>query len=141
MGQQKFAKPPTKKQQKALEAITDRYLVSYAPSATLYAWLQEQPRTKAQAPGSLLALATAAALLATVITCGVTVSSIANNTLLGIAVLWMLLYGAGYENKDTAPRALAEWVAGLPDWPGKPEQISPDQILDAELLTENTNAP
>jgi hypothetical protein len=46
--------------------------------------------------GSLLALATVAAILAAVITCGVTVSAMANSTVVGIAVLWILLYGGGF---------------------------------------------
>ncbi len=46
--------------------------------------------------GSLVALATVAALLAAVITCGVTVSAIANSTVLGIAVLWSILCAAGF---------------------------------------------
>jgi ABC-type transport system involved in multi-copper enzyme maturation permease subunit len=46
--------------------------------------------------GSLVALLTVAALLAAVITCGVTVSAIFNSTVLGIAVLWIGLYGAGF---------------------------------------------
>jgi hypothetical protein len=46
--------------------------------------------------GSLMALATVAALLALVITCGVAVSAASHSTLLGIAVLWMLLYGTGF---------------------------------------------
>jgi hypothetical protein len=46
--------------------------------------------------GSLIALATVAALLGLVITCGITVSAICHSTVLGIAVLWMLLYGSGF---------------------------------------------
>jgi hypothetical protein len=46
--------------------------------------------------GSAVALVTVAALLATVITCGVTVSAMVNSTLLGVAMLWMLLYGTGF---------------------------------------------
>ncbi|HEY7330015.1 MAG TPA: ABC transporter permease [Gemmataceae bacterium] len=46
--------------------------------------------------GSLVALATVAVLLGTVITCGVTVSAIANSTVLGIAVLWSILCSAGF---------------------------------------------
>jgi hypothetical protein len=46
--------------------------------------------------GGLVALATVAALLAAVITCGVTVSAIANSTVVGIAALWLLLYGGGF---------------------------------------------
>jgi ABC-type transport system involved in multi-copper enzyme maturation permease subunit len=46
--------------------------------------------------GSLVALATVAALLAAIITCGVTVSALMNSTLMGIAVLWVLLYGGGF---------------------------------------------
>jgi len=43
--------------------------------------------------GSLVALATVAALLAAVVTCGVSVSAVVNSTVLGIAVLWMVFYG------------------------------------------------
>jgi ABC-2 type transport system permease protein len=46
--------------------------------------------------GSLVALATVAALLGAVITCGVTVSAIANSTVLGIAVRWAVLCGGGF---------------------------------------------
>lgn len=46
--------------------------------------------------GSLMALLGVTALLAAVISCGVTVSAICNSTLLGIAVLWVLLYGGGF---------------------------------------------
>jgi ABC-2 type transport system permease protein len=46
--------------------------------------------------GSGVALLTVTALLATVISCGVAVSAMANSTVLGIAVLWILLYGAGF---------------------------------------------
>jgi ABC-2 type transport system permease protein len=46
--------------------------------------------------GSLMALATVCALLAAVITCGVTVSAICNSTVLGIALLWVILYGGGF---------------------------------------------
>ncbi len=43
-----------------------------------------------------VALVTTAALLAVVVTCGVTVSAMTNSTVLGIAVLWMIVYGAGF---------------------------------------------
>ena len=46
--------------------------------------------------GSLVALVTVAALLAAVISCGVTVSAVVNSTVLGIAVLWIVLYGTGF---------------------------------------------
>lgn len=46
--------------------------------------------------GSLMALVTVAALLAAVVTCGVSVSAIVNSTVLGIAALWILLYGGGF---------------------------------------------
>jgi len=60
--------------------------------------------------GSLLALLTVAALLAVVITCGVSVSAVVNSTLLGIAIVWMALYGLGF--------ALALLPSHLPspDW-------------------------
>jgi ABC-type transport system involved in multi-copper enzyme maturation permease subunit len=46
--------------------------------------------------GSLVALATVGAILAAIITCGVTVSAISNSTVVGIAVLWVVLYGGGF---------------------------------------------
>ncbi len=54
--------------------------------------------------GSLVALITVAALLAAVITCGVTVSAIANSTVLGIAVLWVILCGGGFLLSLLPPR-------------------------------------
>jgi hypothetical protein len=46
--------------------------------------------------GSALGLVTVAALLTAVISCGVAVSAMVNSTLMGIAVLWLLLYGGGF---------------------------------------------
>src|SRR6516164_8748384 len=46
--------------------------------------------------GSLVGLLTVAFLLAAVITCGVAVSAIANSTVLGIAILWAILYGGAF---------------------------------------------
>jgi hypothetical protein len=46
--------------------------------------------------GSVVALLTVSSLLAVVTTCGVTISAITNSTVLGITVLWMILYGAGF---------------------------------------------
>lgn len=49
-----------------------------------------------QLNGAVVALIAVAALLATVISLGVTVSAICNSTVLGIAILWMTLYGATF---------------------------------------------
>jgi ABC-type transport system involved in multi-copper enzyme maturation permease subunit len=46
--------------------------------------------------GSAVALATVAAILAIVITCGVTISAISNSTVIGIGTLWLVLYGTGF---------------------------------------------
>jgi hypothetical protein len=46
--------------------------------------------------GSAVALLTVAVMLATVITCGVTFSAIANSTVMGITVLWIFIYGIGF---------------------------------------------
>jgi ABC-type transport system involved in multi-copper enzyme maturation permease subunit len=46
--------------------------------------------------GSLMAVATVGALLAAVVSCGVTVSAMVNSTVLGIAILWFALYGTGF---------------------------------------------
>lgn len=46
--------------------------------------------------GCLVALATILAVLTAIATCGVSVSAVANSTMLGIAVLLITLYGAGF---------------------------------------------
>jgi ABC-type transport system involved in multi-copper enzyme maturation permease subunit len=46
--------------------------------------------------GSLVALATMGVLLAAVVTAGVAVSAVSNNTLLAVAGLWVVLYGGGF---------------------------------------------
>jgi hypothetical protein len=46
--------------------------------------------------GSSMALITVIALLTVVASFGVTASAIFNSTLVGVAVLWLLLYGAGF---------------------------------------------
>jgi ABC-type transport system involved in multi-copper enzyme maturation permease subunit len=54
--------------------------------------------------GSLIALITVAALLGAVISCGVTVSAIANSSVLGIAILWSILCAAGFLLRFLPPR-------------------------------------
>jgi ABC-type transport system involved in multi-copper enzyme maturation permease subunit len=46
--------------------------------------------------GGMVALLTVSALLAVVTTCGVAISAMTSSTMLGIAVLWMVLYGTGF---------------------------------------------
>jgi len=46
--------------------------------------------------GSVVALVTVGLLLMTVTTFGVTFSAISNSTLMGITLLWIILYGAGF---------------------------------------------
>jgi ABC-type transport system involved in multi-copper enzyme maturation permease subunit len=46
--------------------------------------------------GSIVALLMVSGLLAVVTTCGVTISAITNSTVLGISILWMVLYGTGF---------------------------------------------
>ena len=48
-----------------------------------------------QMTGCIMALATVATLLTAVISASVAVSAVVNSTLVGIAVLWLLLYGGG----------------------------------------------
>lgn len=63
--------------------------------------------------GSFVALITVGALLAVVITFGVTVSALFHSTVLGIAVLWIVIYGSGFAlsllpaSYPTPDRALA----------------------------------
>jgi ABC-type transport system involved in multi-copper enzyme maturation permease subunit len=60
--------------------------------------------------GSLVALATVGVLLAAVISCGVAVSAMTNSSVLGIAILWLTLYGGGFV-LSILPAKLP-----LPDW-------------------------
>jgi ABC-2 type transport system permease protein len=75
--------------------------------------------------GSVLALAIVAALLIMVITCGVSVSALSSNTVVSIAIVWMVLYGAGfalsllpetYPSPDRALQALPRILKGMYDW-------------------------
>ncbi len=63
--------------------------------------------------GSLVALITLVVLLAAVVSCGVTVSAMTNSSVMGIAVLWILLYGGGFA------------LHKLP-----PDVPSPDRVLE-----------
>jgi putative exporter of polyketide antibiotics len=54
--------------------------------------------------GCALALCTVACLLAVVVTCGVTVSAMCNSTVMGIAILWVVLYGGGFALSLLPPR-------------------------------------
>jgi hypothetical protein len=48
---------------------------------------------------------------------------------------YLILYDEEhYPSREEAPEELARWVIALPDWPGRPDIVSPDEILDAELL-------
>jgi len=75
--------------------------------------------------GSVVALLTVAALLVMVITCGVTISAIFNNTLLSVTVLWLVLYGTGFAlsllpahvpSPDRALNNLPNILRGQYDW-------------------------
>jgi ABC-2 type transport system permease protein len=74
--------------------------------------------------GSAIALATVASLLVMVITCGVSVSAVSNNTVVSIAVVWLVLYSAGfalsllpesYPSPDRALQALPRVLKGFYD--------------------------
>jgi ABC-2 type transport system permease protein len=74
--------------------------------------------------GSVVALGTVAALLFMVITCGVSVSALSNNTVVSIAIVWMVLYSAGfalsllpenYPSPDRALQALPRVLKGFYD--------------------------
>jgi ABC-type transport system involved in multi-copper enzyme maturation permease subunit len=76
--------------------------------------------------GSLVALLTVASLLASVITCGVSVSAMSNNTVVSIAVVWLALYGGCFllsllpgslPTPDRALHRLPEILKGFYDWP------------------------
>ncbi len=75
--------------------------------------------------GSFIALATVASLLVMVITCGVSVSALSNNTVVSIAIVWMTLYSVGfalsllpesYPSPDRALSTLPRVLKGFYDW-------------------------
>jgi hypothetical protein len=57
--------------------------------------------------GCAMALGTVAAMLAVVVTCGVTVSAMCNSSVLGVAILWVALYGGGFALSFLPPRLLS----------------------------------
>ncbi len=78
-------------------------------------------------PGSAVALVTVAGFLMVVISCAVAVSAICNNTLLGVAIVWLMLYGLGfalaflppiYPAPDRALRNLPNVLSGYYDVKG-----------------------
>jgi hypothetical protein len=74
--------------------------------------------------GSMVGLATVGALLAIIITCGVTISAIFNSTLLSVAILWLVFYGTGFilhllphvPSPDRALQELPKILRGQFDW-------------------------
>jgi ABC-2 type transport system permease protein len=46
--------------------------------------------------GSLVAVATVAVVLAAIVSWGVTIGALANSTIVGITLLWIVLYGSGF---------------------------------------------
>ncbi len=75
-----------------LAVLLTYFCMGLAALAACYFLLQEE----LSLTGSLVALLTVAALLAAVITCGVSFSAMVNNTLLGSAVVWITVYGVGF---------------------------------------------
>jgi ABC-2 type transport system permease protein len=61
--------------------------------AGCYLMLSEE---KLSLTGGLVALVVVAALLMVVVSCGVTLSALCGNTMLGMSLLWLFLYGGGY---------------------------------------------
>jgi ABC-type transport system involved in multi-copper enzyme maturation permease subunit len=75
--------------------------------------------------GSLVALLAVAALLTLVITCSVTVSALANSTMVSVAIVWLVLYGAGFllslmpntfPSPDAMLQNLPNILRGMYDW-------------------------
>lgn len=91
--------------------------------------------------GSLAAMAVVASLLIMVVTCGVSVSAIANTSVISIGIVWMILYGVGfalsllpasYPSPDRALQALPLVLKGQYDWHTISRLIS--GTLSASLL-------
>jgi hypothetical protein len=75
--------------------------------------------------GSVVALLTVSCLLAVVTTCGVAISAVTTSTVMGISILWMVLYGAGFllsllprtfPSPDRALDHLPHILQGLYSW-------------------------
>jgi hypothetical protein len=68
-------------------------LLSAALLAACYFLLRDE---NLSISGCAVAIVNVSAILAVVVTCGVAVSAMMNSTLLGVAIVWMLLYGVGF---------------------------------------------
>ena len=75
--------------------------------------------------GSAIAILTVAALLVMVITFGVSVSALSSSTVVSIAIVWTILYSAGfalsllpetYPSPDRVLQALPRVLKGFYDW-------------------------
>jgi ABC-2 type transport system permease protein len=95
----------------ALAALVASYFMLHSENLTL--------------GGSLVALLAVAALLTLVITCSVTVSALANSTMVSIAIVWLVLYGAGFvlslmphtfPAPDAVLQNLPNILRGMYDW-------------------------
>lgn len=75
-----------------LVTLLTTFLVMAAAVLVASAFLLHEDLSPA---GCAMALLTVCAVLAAIISCGVAVSAICNSTLLGVALLWVLLYGGG----------------------------------------------
>ena len=75
--------------------------------------------------GAFVAMAVVGSLLAMIVSCGVTVSALANTTVVAITLLWMALYGVGfllsllpaqYPSPDRALQSLPNVLKGIYNW-------------------------
>lgn len=70
--------------------------LALAAVAASYFLFKDDAQTDLSLGGAAAAVLTVCALLAVVVSCGVTVGALANSTVLGIAVFWLGLYGCGF---------------------------------------------
>ena len=95
----------------AIAALVASYFMLHSESLTL--------------SGSVVALLAVAALLTLVITCSVTVSALANSTMVSVAIVWLVLYGAGFvlslmphtfPSPESMLQNLPNILRGMYDW-------------------------
>lgn len=70
--------------------------LAFAVLLASYFLFKDDSQSDLSLAGAAVAVLTVCAVLAAIVSCGVTIGALTNGTVLGITVFWMVLYGAGF---------------------------------------------
>lgn len=70
--------------------------LAFAVLLASYFLFKDDAQSDLSLTGAAVAVLAVCAVLATIVSCGVTIGALTNGTVLGITVFWMVLYGAGF---------------------------------------------